>query len=129
LERGELENPMSRRFVRPDVKRVYEPPEASDGMRVLVDRIWPQGLTKERAGVNVWLKDIAPSAGLRTWFGHDPQRWREFHERYLEELRANPAAVEQLTDLVSAGNVTLLFGAHDTERNNAMALADYLAAY
>jgi uncharacterized protein YeaO (DUF488 family) len=61
------------------VKRVYEPPEASDGTRVLVDRIWPRGLTKEHAGVDVWLKDIAPSAGLRTWFGHDPNRWREFH--------------------------------------------------
>ena len=120
---------MSRRFPRLGVKRVYEPREASDGMRVLVDRIWPRGLTKEHASVDVWLKDIAPSAGLRTWFGHDPNRWREFHKRYFEELRANHAAVEHLTDLVSAGKVTLLFGAHDTERNNAVALADYLAAH
>ena len=120
---------MSRRSPRPGVKRVYEPPEASDGTRVLVDRIWPRGLTKEHVGVDVWLKDIAPSAGLRTWFGHDPNRWREFHKRYFEELRANHAVVEHLTDLVSTGKVTLLFGAHDTERNNAVALADYLAAY
>ena len=120
---------MSRRSPRFGVKRVYEPTEASDGTRVLVDRIWPRGLTKEHASVDVWLKDIAPSAGLRTWFGHDPNRWREFHKRYFEELCANHAAVERLTDLVSTGKVTLLFGAHDTERNNAVALADYLAAY
>jgi uncharacterized protein YeaO (DUF488 family) len=120
---------MSRRSPRPSVKRVYEPPEASDGTRVLVDRIWPRGLTKEHVGVDVWLKDIAPSAGLRTWFGHDPNRWREFHKRYFEELRANHAAVKHLTDLILAGKVTLLFGAHDTERNNAVALADYLAAH
>ena len=120
---------MSRRSPRPGVKRVYEPPEASDGTRVLVDRICPRGLTKEHASVDVWLKDIAPSGGLRTWFGHDPSRWREFHKRYFEELRTNHAAVEHLTDLVSTGKVTLLFGAHDTERNNAVALADYLAAH
>ena len=74
-------------------KRVYEPPEASDGTNVLVDRIWPRGLTKQHASVDVWLKDIAPSASLRTWFGHDPNRWREFQKRYFVELRANHAAV------------------------------------
>jgi uncharacterized protein YeaO (DUF488 family) len=110
---------MSRRSPRPGVKRVYEPPEASDGTRVLVDRIWPRGLTKKHASVDVWLKDIAPSAGLRIGFGHDPNRRREFHKRYFEERRANHAVVEHLTDLVSTGKVTLLFGAHDTERNNA----------
>ena len=120
---------MFRRSPRPGVKRVYEPPEASDGTRVLVDRICPRGLTKEHASVDVWLKDIAPSGGLRTWFGHDPSRWREFHKRYFEELRTSHAAVDHLTDLLSAGKVTLLFGAHDTERNNAVALADYLAAH
>ena len=120
---------MSRRSLRPGVKRVYEPPEASDGTRVLVDRIWPRGLTKEHASVDVWLKDIAPSTVLRTWFGHDPKRWREFHARYFEELQANHAAVEHLAGIVSAGKVTLLFGAHDTERNNAVALADYLSTY
>ena len=119
---------MSRPSLRPGIKRVYEPSEDSDGTRVLVDRIWPRGLTKEHASVDVWLKDIAPSAGLRIWFGHDPNRWREFQKRYFEELRPNHAAVDRLTDLVSAGKVTLLFGAHDIERNNAVALADYLAA-
>ena len=77
----------------------------------------------------MWLKDIAPSTGLRTWFGHDPKRWREFHKRYFAELRANRAAVDHLAELLSAGKVTLLFGAHDTEHNNAVALADYLAAH
>ena len=120
---------MSRRSPRPGVKRVYEPPQASDGTRVLVDRIWPRGLTKEQASVDVWLRDIAPSAGLRTWFGHIPNRWREFQKQYFEELRSNHTAVDHLTDLVSAGKVTLLFGAHDVERNNAVALADYLAAH
>jgi uncharacterized protein YeaO (DUF488 family) len=129
MERGGLENPVSRRSPRPSVRRVYEPPEASDGMRVLVDRIWPRGLTKEHASVDVWLNDIAPSAGLRAWFGHDPNRWREFHKRYFEELGANRAAVDHLRDLVSAGKVTLLFGARDNDRNNAVALADYLAAH
>src|SRR5262245_11662826 len=92
LRRG-LENPMPRCSPRLGVKRAYEPPEASDGTRVLVDRIWPRGPTKEHASVDVWQKDIAPSAGLRTGFGHDPNRWREFHKRYFEELRANHAAV------------------------------------
>ena len=96
---------------------------------MLVDRIWPRGLTKEHASVDEWLKDIAPSAGLRIWFGHDPNRWREFHKRYFEELRTKHAAVDHLTDLVSAGKVTLLFGAHDTARTNVEALADYLAVH
>ena len=88
---------------------------------------WPRGLTKEHASVDVWLKDIAPSVGPRSLFGHDPNRWHEFQKRYFEELRANHAAVDHLTDLVSAGKVTLLFGAHDIELNNAVALAGYLA--
>ena len=96
---------------------------------MLIDRLWPRGFTKERANVEVWLKDIATSAGLRTWFGRDPNRWREFHKRYFEELRTKHAAVDHLTDLVSAGKVTLLFGAHDTERTNVEALADYLAVH
>ena len=114
---------MSRRSPRPGVKRAYEPPETSDGIRAIVDRIWPRGLTKENASVDVWLKDIAPSVGPRSLFGHDPNRWHEFQKRYFEELRANDAAVDHLTDLVSAGKVTLLFGANHIEHNNAVALA------
>jgi len=120
---------MSRRSPRPGVKRVYETPEASDGTRVLVDRIWPRGLSKERARVDVWLKDIAPSAGLRTWFGHDPKRWSEFHSRYFTELRANRAEVDRMMSLLSEGKVTLLFAARDIEHNNAVALSDYLAKH
>jgi uncharacterized protein YeaO (DUF488 family) len=85
-------------------------------MRVLVDRIWPRGLTKEHASVNVWLKDIAPSAGLRTLFGHDPNRWREFQKRYFEEFRANHAGVDHLTDLVSAGNAALRRARHRAQQ-------------
>jgi uncharacterized protein YeaO (DUF488 family) len=100
-------------------KRVYELSDASDGTRVLVDRIWPRGLTKEHAS-------RAPASG--PGLAMTRNRWREFQTRYFEELRANHAAVDHLTDLVSAGKVTLLFGVHDIEHNNAVALADYLAA-
>jgi uncharacterized protein YeaO (DUF488 family) len=110
------------------IRRVYDVPADSDGTRVLVDRMWPRGLTKERAAVDLWLKEVAPSAQLRIWFGHDPDRWQAFRERYFEELRTNSAAVSRLVDLASAGVVTLLFGAHDVERNNAAALREYLAS-
>lgn len=116
----------SSRIVR--IKRVYVAPATDDGNRILVDRIWPRGITKERAAVDLWLKEIAPSRDLRVWFGHDPERWHEFHRRYLAELHANSSEVARLVDLVSAGKATLLFGAHDTERNNAMVLAEYLAS-
>jgi uncharacterized protein YeaO (DUF488 family) len=110
------------------VKRVYDAPAQDDGRRILVDRIWPRGLTKERAAVDLWLKEIAPSTALRVWFGHDPKRWNEFRERYLQELRANSSEVARLIDARSTGKITLLFGAHDLERNNAVVLAEYLAS-
>jgi uncharacterized protein YeaO (DUF488 family) len=108
------------------VKRVYESPTSADGTRVLVDRVWPRGVTKARAAVDLWLREIAPSAGLRAWFGHDPARWQEFKARYRGELQSRPAEVARIADLISAGTVTLLFAAHDQERNNAVALAEYL---
>jgi len=108
------------------VKRVYEQPADADGTRVLVDRLWPRGLSKQRAAVNIWLKEIAPSAGLRKWFGHDPSRWKEFESRYRAELDQNGAAVDGLRDLIHKGRVTLLYGAHDEAHNNAMALRGYL---
>jgi uncharacterized protein YeaO (DUF488 family) len=107
-------------------KRVYEPPDPSDGQRVLVDRLWPRGLTKERARVDVWLRDIAPSDGLRKWFGHVPERWEEFKRRYHRELDGNGDAVSRLRAMVRDGPVTLLFGAKDEERNQAIALKEYL---
>ncbi|MDF3213908.1 DUF488 domain-containing protein [Mesorhizobium sp. M7A.F.Ca.CA.001.09.2.1] len=108
------------------VKRIYEPPAAEDGQRVLVDRIWPRGVSKQDAALTLWLKDIAPSDELRKWFGHEPARWAEFQERYRAELDGNGAAVTQLRGLLGNGKVTLLYGAHDEAHNNAVALAGYL---
>jgi uncharacterized protein YeaO (DUF488 family) len=105
------------------IKRVYEKPQKEDGVRILVDRLWPRGLLKDKAKIDVWLKEIAPSNKLRNWFHHDPAKWREFIKRYAMELRANKEAVEKLKALVRHhGIVTLLFGAKDVERNNAIAL-------
>jgi uncharacterized protein YeaO (DUF488 family) len=110
------------------VKRIYDPPDAKDGARVLVDRLWPRGMRKERAELTLWLKDIGPSDDLRRWFGHDPARFAEFSRRYRAELGANKDAVNRMDDLVKAGRVTLLYAAHDTEHNEARVLADYLKA-
>jgi uncharacterized protein YeaO (DUF488 family) len=111
------------------IKRVYEAPAPApgDGRRVLVDRVWPRGLRKERLADALWLKEIAPSTALRQWFGHRPERWTEFRKRYARELNANPQAVAQLRALMKRGTVTLLYGARDTEHNQAVALARYLA--
>jgi uncharacterized protein YeaO (DUF488 family) len=109
------------------VKRVYEPPSGDDGVRVLVDRLWPRGLSKPRAAVDLWLKDLAPSVRLRRWFNHDPTRWMEFKQRYAEELDAKKAAVAALVGAARRGRVTLLFGARDHEHNNATALHSYLS--
>ncbi|WP_379062184.1 DUF488 domain-containing protein [Mesorhizobium sp. UC22_110] len=108
------------------VKRVYEPAAASDGQRVLVDRIWPRGLTKEKAALTLWLKDIAPSDGLRKWFDHQPERWEEFQKRYRSELADRQEPLRELASLLEHGRVTLLYGAHEQRYNNAVALADYL---
>lgn len=116
---------------RPDVrvKRIYDPPDGKDGARVLVDRLWPRGVSKERARLRLWLKEIAPSDDLRRWFGHDPARFAEFVRRYGAELAANDEAVGRLEELVKAGRVTLLYGARDTEHNEARVLADYLEGH
>jgi uncharacterized protein YeaO (DUF488 family) len=108
------------------VKRIYEAPDKADGQRVLVDRIWPRGVSKEHAALALWLKEIAPSDDLRKWFGHKPERWAEFRERYGAELDENEEAVAHLHSLLSKGKVTLLYGAHDEAHNNAVALAGYL---
>ncbi|HXS41959.1 MAG TPA: DUF488 family protein [Stellaceae bacterium] len=110
------------------LKRVYEPPSQEDGLRVLVDRLWPRALKREAAKIDVWLKDIAPGTALRQWFGHDPSRWAEFERRYRRELAANPEAVAALRALVKANKrLTLLFAAKDSEHNNAVALKNFLA--
>ncbi len=108
------------------VKRVYDPPAAADGCRVLVDRLWPRGLSKERAALDHWLRDLAPSDALRQWYGHDAAKWQEFRHRYFAELREQEAALDELLNLCAAGTVTLLFGSRELELNNAVALRDYL---
>ncbi len=110
------------------IKRVYELPQKSDGIRILVDRLWPRGLTKEKAKIDVWMKDIAPSDKLRTWFGHDPARWRKFKQKYRDELKKNQDLIGQIRNLESSKKtVTILFGANDEIHNNAVVLKAYLA--
>jgi uncharacterized protein YeaO (DUF488 family) len=108
-------------------KRVYAEVGPDDGCRVLVDRLWPRGLTKEKARIDHWFKDLAPSDALRKWFGHDPARWDEFRRRYFVELDRNPGALAPLIAILGKGkSITLLFGAKDEARNNAIALVEYL---
>jgi len=108
------------------IKRVYEAPAEIDGYRVLVDRIWPRGLRKDEAQIDLWLKDIAPSTSLRQWFNHDPSKWREFKTRYFRELKLHEDQVDQLKKQSKAKRLTLLYAAKDTENNNAVALKEYL---
>ena len=108
------------------LKRVYETPSPGDGTRVLVERLWPRGLTKDEAKVDLWLKEIAPSAELRKWFGHDADRWEEFKRRYTEELEENPDPVKQLKQL-GRKTVTLIYAARDEEHNSAVVLKGFLA--
>jgi uncharacterized protein YeaO (DUF488 family) len=112
------------------LKRVYEPAASTDGFRVLVDRLWPRGLRKEDAAIDHWAKALAPSTELRRWFGHRPERWEEFHSRYLAELDGEEAQEEiaALRRHLRDSKTTLLYAAHDEERNNAVALRDYLRA-
>ena len=107
------------------IKRIYEPPAQSDGQRILVDRLWPRGVAKAQVRIDLWLKDVAPSADLRRWFGHKPERWAEFQKRYLAELAGNPA-LEELRRLARGKPTTLLYGAKDEIHNQARVLADRL---
>jgi uncharacterized protein YeaO (DUF488 family) len=111
------------------VKRVYEPSEPGDGTRILVERLWPRGIRKDALALDAWLKDVAPSTELRRWFGHDPARWDEFRKRYAGELDAHPDAWREIQQAATGGTVTLLFSAHDTVHNNAVALKSYLEAH
>lgn len=110
------------------VKRIYEAAEEADGQRVLVDRLWPRGLSKERAEIHAWLKDLAPSDELRKWFHAHPEEWDEFRRRYFHELDMNQEAVSSLVELVKEGVVTLLFSSARVEGNNAHVLRDYIQA-
>ncbi|MFC7302408.1 DUF488 domain-containing protein [Cognatiluteimonas weifangensis] len=111
------------------IKRVYAPPTAADGRRILVERLWPRGLTKEKAAVDLWLKEIAPSTALRQWFGHDPQRWEEFQRRYLDELKRNPEPVALLAQALRKGPATLVYGARDEVHNAAVVLQNNSALF
>ena len=108
------------------LKRAYRPSAASDGKRILVDRLWPRGVCRSEARIDGWAKDIAPSAALRRWFGHDPARWRGFRARYAEELRANPERLRDLRRIGREGVVTLVYAARDEEHNDAVVLRDIL---
>ena len=108
------------------LKRVYEKPSRTDGLRILVDRLWPRGLTKQRAAVTLWLKDVAPSAELRKWFGHDPARWKGFQARYRKELAGRKDALKLLRQKARERTVTLLYGARDEEHNEARVLKKVL---
>lgn len=110
------------------VKRVYESPSPDDGMRFLVDRLWPRGVRKKALKLDGWLKEVAPSDALRQWFGHKKAKWAEFQSRYFEELEGKPEVWRPILEATRQGNVTLLYSAQDTEHNNAIALRAYLKA-
>lgn len=110
-----------------NIKRIYAPRSKEDGFRILVDRLWPRGVKKETAGVDLWLKEVAPTTTLRTWFGHDPDKWASFSRKYLDELKAEKAAVENLLECIKANKVvTLLYGAKDEEHNQAIVLQRFV---
>ncbi len=117
---------MRRRVRKLEVKRIYEPSESSDGYRVLVDRVWPRGLSKQNADIHLWLKDIAPSTELRQWFGHQPRRWDAFRRRYFDELDEMPETLAVIQDKLRKDDVTLVYSARDEAHNQAVALREYL---
>lgn len=110
------------------IKRIYDPPKAADGVRILVDRLWPRGIAKEKARIDEWFKELAPSDQLRKWFGHESERWEEFQKRYRHELQSpeKQELMQRLQSLARQGTVTLLFAAKDAEHNNAKVLANFL---
>ena len=108
------------------LKRVYESADEADGKRILVERLWPRGLTKEKAQVDLWMKDVAPSTALRKWFDHDPAKWTEFQKRYRAELEDNSEQVAQLTEAIGKRKTTLVYGAKDEEHNAAIVLLEFL---
>lgn len=108
------------------LKRAYEPKEPTDGTRILIDRLWPRGVTKTAAAIDQWVKEIAPSTALRKWFGHDPARWEEFRNRYAAEIHDHPDELRELRDQARQGPITLVYSAHDEAHNDAVVLRDIL---
>lgn len=115
---------MARQSVK--IKRVYEPADKADGKRILIDRLWPRGLTKEKAKVDLWLKDIAPTSELRSWFKHDPEKWSEFQLKYRAEIESNTEVLKRLKTELEAGQTTLVYSARDEHHNDAVVLKTYL---
>ncbi len=111
------------------LKRAYEPAETGDGTRVLIDRLWPRGVSKKDAAIDLWLKDLAPGTDLRKWFGHDPNRWAEFQKRYTSEIDKHPEPFAKLCALACKGQVTLVYAAHDEKHNNAVVLRQLLVGH
>ena len=110
------------------LKRAYEPVSRADGTRVLVERLWPRGISKATLHLDAWLKDVGPSTELRKWFGHDPDKWSQFRRRYFRELDSRPESWRPIVSAVRGGTVTLVYSSHDEDHNNAVALRDYLQA-
>jgi uncharacterized protein YeaO (DUF488 family) len=108
------------------IKRVYDAPSSGDGKRILIDRLWPRGVKKNDARIDAWMKDVAPSDGLRKWFGHDPEKWGEFKARFFAELKNRKDLVDQLAGMARKGRVTLVYGSKEERFNNAVALKEYL---
>lgn len=108
------------------LKRVYDPVSESDGMRILIDRLWPRGVKKGTVPIDLWIKEVSPSDELRKWFSHDPEKWEEFQKRYIQELEANRTGVASLVEAAKKGTVTLLYSSKKTEHNNAVCLKNYL---
>ncbi len=108
------------------MKRAYEAPAAADGKRILIDRLWPRGLSKEKARIDLWMKEVAPSTELRKWFGHDPEKWKEFQTRYKKELAANAELVNSIRKMAKSETVTLVYSAKDEAHNDAVVLLKYL---
>ena len=111
------------------IKRIYEQPSSSDGFRVLVDRLWPRGIKKEKANIDLWLKDIAPSNELRKWFGHKPEKWEQFKKKFFLELESNPLAGDELNKIAGREVVTFVYSAKEEKFNNASALKEYVENY
>ncbi len=108
------------------IKRVYDGIDANDGQRILIDRLWPRGLSKEKARIDLWMRELTPSSDLRKWFSHRPERWTEFRQRYFDELKGKKDLVKQLKEVAQNNTVTLLYASKDKERNNAQVLFDFL---
>jgi len=109
-----------------DIKRVYEAPSKSDGKRILIDRLWPRGISKEKAEIHYWAKTISPSAQLRQWYQHDPEKWQDFKKKYFQELNSNPEGMNELRNQIGRGKITLIFSSKEEKLNNATALKEYL---